>query len=406
MVVVVRRGDPGVIEEIVPKSAASAESFGGSLGTGLFPEEALLVARATEKRRQEFTTGRECARGALAALGVAAAPILRGYRGAPQWPDGVVGSITHCAGYCAAAVARGQDLVAIGLDAEPNAPLPGGVLELVSLPAERARLRELAVASPAMGWDRLLFCAKEAVYKAWFPLTGKWLGFADADITIDAGERAFTAVLQVPAPVVNGAPLTSFTGSWLAKEDLLLAAIAVPALLPALCFPRSPPRARDPCLNPRRSSAPAPPPRLASARPRPVFSPSSVSRSSLAPSLLSPKTRARASARRGAPALLSPKTPAARFGSRPVLRLREVLRRVLGQVVDVQRPEFLSQVALVQGQRVGQQRRDLREVLARFAHVTLQGLGRGDGAQELPEESEVRVVQRAAHREVVQLARR
>jgi 4'-phosphopantetheinyl transferase EntD len=78
MVVVVRRGDQGVIEEIVPKSAASAESFGGSLGTGLFAEEATLVARATEKRRREFTTGRECARGALAALGIAAAPILRG----------------------------------------------------------------------------------------------------------------------------------------------------------------------------------------------------------------------------------------------------------------------------------------------------------------------------------------
>jgi 4'-phosphopantetheinyl transferase EntD len=216
-----------VIEEIVPKSAASAESFGGSLGTGLFPEEATLVARATEKRRREFTAGRECAREALSALGLAAAPILRGYRGAPQWPDGVVGSITHCTGYCAAAVARTEDLVTIGLDAEPNAPLPGGVLELISLPAERARLRELTAAAPATGWDRLLFCAKEAVYKAWFPLTGQWLGFADADITIDPAESAFSARLRVPGPVVNGAPLTSFAGRWRADEDLILAAIAV-----------------------------------------------------------------------------------------------------------------------------------------------------------------------------------
>jgi 4'-phosphopantetheinyl transferase EntD len=228
-VVVIRRGDQGVIEEIVPKSAASAESFGGSLGTGLFPEEAALVARATEKRRQEFTTGRECARAALGGLGLAAAPILRGYRGAPRWPDGVVGSITHCAGYVGAAVARTQELITIGLDAEPDGALPGGVLELVSLPAERARLRALAAASPGMSWDRLLFCAKEAVYKAWFPLTGQWLGFADADITIDARERAFTARLTVPAPVVNGAPLTSFTGCWLASDGLILAAITVPA---------------------------------------------------------------------------------------------------------------------------------------------------------------------------------
>ena len=217
-----------MIEEIVPKSAASAETFGGSLGTGLFPEEAVLVARATEKRRREFTTGRECARAALGGLGVAAAPILRGYRGAPQWPDGVVGSITHCDGYVAAAVARTQELLTIGLDAEPEDALPGGVLELISLPAERARLRALTAAAPEMSWDRLLFCAKEAVYKAWFPLTGQWLGFADADITIDAGERAFTARLTVPAPVVNGAPLTGFTGCWRASDGLILAAIAVP----------------------------------------------------------------------------------------------------------------------------------------------------------------------------------
>ena len=213
----------------MPKAAACAESFGGSLGTGLFPEEEMLVARATEKRRQDFTAGRECARSALSALGVAAAPILRGYRGAPQWPDGIVGSITHCTGYVAAVVARTEDLATIGLDAEPNAALPGGVLELISLPAERVRLRELAAASPGIGWDRLLFCAKEAVYKAWFPLTGQWLGFADADITIDATERAFTARLQVPAPVINGSPLTSFNGRWRASDDLLLAAIALPA---------------------------------------------------------------------------------------------------------------------------------------------------------------------------------
>jgi 4'-phosphopantetheinyl transferase EntD len=219
-----------VIEEIVPKSAACAESFGGSPGTGLFPEEETLVARATDKRRQEFTAGRECSRSALSALGVPAAPILRGYRGAPQWPDGIVGSIAHCTGYCAAAVARGQDLVTIGLDAEPDAPLPGGVLELVSLPAERARLRELAAASPETGWDRLLFCAKEAVYKAWFPLTGRWLGFTDADITIDAADGTFSARLLVPVPLPGRAPLGGgFTGRWLARDGFILTAIAVAA---------------------------------------------------------------------------------------------------------------------------------------------------------------------------------
>jgi len=219
-----------VIEGIVPKSAACAESFDGSPGTGLFAEEEALVARATAKRRQEFTAGRQCARGALAALGVPEVPILRGYRGAPQWPDGIAGSITHCTGYCAAAVARTADLVTIGLDAEPDAALPGGVLEMISLPAERTRLRDLAAAWPGISWDRLLFCAKEAVYKAWFPLTGRWLGFADADVTIDAADGTFSARLLVPMPAPSGAPLgDGFTGRWLASDGLILTAIAVPA---------------------------------------------------------------------------------------------------------------------------------------------------------------------------------
>ena len=216
-----------MIEAILPATVACAESFDVSPGTGLFPEEEVLVARATEKRRREFTAGRECAREALSALGVGKVPILRGYRGAPQWPAGVTGSITHCPGYCAAAVARTQDLAAIGLDAEPNDILPDGVLEMISQPGERARLRDLSAAAPEISWGRLLFCAKEAVYKAWFPLTGQWLGFADADITINAVDATFSARLLVPAPV--GVPLGGFTGRWLVRDGFILTAVAVPA---------------------------------------------------------------------------------------------------------------------------------------------------------------------------------
>ena len=114
------------------------------------------------------------------------------------------GSITHCAGYRAAAVASTREVLTIGLDAEPNETLPDGVLDHVSLPGERARLRDLAATAPGTCWDRLLFSAKESVYKAWFPLTRQWLGFEDADITIDPAAGTFEARLLVPAPVVTG----------------------------------------------------------------------------------------------------------------------------------------------------------------------------------------------------------
>jgi 4'-phosphopantetheinyl transferase EntD len=216
-----------VIEKLLPAGVAGAEAFADPPGLWLFPEEEALVARAVDKRRREFTTARDCARTALAGLGIGPTPILSGHRGAPQWPPGVVGSITHCPGYRAAAVARGRDILTIGLDAEPDEVLPDGVLAEVSLPGERERLRDLAAAAPATCWDRLLFSAKEATYKAWFPLAQRWLGFEEAEITINAGNGTFEARLLVPGPVLSGSPLAGFTGRWLAHDGLLLTAITV-----------------------------------------------------------------------------------------------------------------------------------------------------------------------------------
>jgi 4'-phosphopantetheinyl transferase EntD len=218
-----------VIEEILPSAVASAEVFADPPGASLFPQEAPIVAGAADKRRREFTTGRHCARIALAKLGVAPAPILTGERGAPRWPPGIVGSITHCDGYRAAAVARASAVMSIGLDAEPNAPLPGGVLDLVSLATERPRLAALAAVAPGTCWDRLLFSAKESVYKAWFPITRRWLGFEEADVTIGA-DGTFTASVRAAAAPgePDGQPPASFAGRWVAGGGLVLTAVSVP----------------------------------------------------------------------------------------------------------------------------------------------------------------------------------
>jgi 4'-phosphopantetheinyl transferase EntD len=214
-----------MIERILPAVVSCSEAFSDSPQSTLFPAEEALLTRVVEHRRREFATARACARTALTALGVAPAPILRGERGAPQWPPGFVGSITHCAGYRAAAVARAGDALTIGIDAEPGRALPDGVLNLVSLPAERPRLRELAAAAPGVCWDRVLFSAKESVYKAWFPLARRWLGFDEAEVTLEPADGTFRARLLVEGPVVDGRLLAGFTGRWLAADGLVLTAV-------------------------------------------------------------------------------------------------------------------------------------------------------------------------------------
>ncbi len=217
-----------MLEEILPPQVAAVETFGDVLDIVLFPEEEAAIGRAADKRRREFTTARACARTALARLGVPAVPIVPGLRGSPQWPPGVVGSMTHCAGYRASAVALAADVRTLGVDAEPDHSLPTGVLDAIATADERDGLCALASTAPEPSWDRLLFSAKESVYKAWFPLTRRWLGFEEAVITIDPTDGTFTARLLVAGPVLDDLRLTGFKGRWLARRGLVLTAIAVP----------------------------------------------------------------------------------------------------------------------------------------------------------------------------------
>jgi 4'-phosphopantetheinyl transferase EntD len=230
-----------MIGELLPDAAVAVETQADRLDVQLFPEEEAALANAVDKRRDEFVTARACARDAFAQLGLPAAPVVSGADGEPLWPAGIVGSITHCAGYRACALAPRTDLLTVGIDAEPNEPLPAGLLADVALPDERRRLAGLAVAVPGVNWDRLLFSAKESVYKAWFPLAGRWLGFEDATLAIDPAHGTFRARLLVPGPTIGGAVLRGFAGRWAVRDGLVLTAIAATADDLAAGGHRSPP---------------------------------------------------------------------------------------------------------------------------------------------------------------------
>lgn len=223
-----------MIDRLLPASIASAWAREDLTDTRLFPEEEAALGDAVDKRRREYTTVRACARRALAQLGLDPAPVVPGHRGAPQWPHGVVGSMTHCAGYRAAAVARATDIAAVGIDAEPHQALPDGVLDVVARPEERSWIAG-AGSGTGVCWDRLLFGAKEAVFKVWYPLTSRELDFDEATITFYPRELTpghasgrFAARLLVPGP----RRLTELSGRWMVGGGLSLAAVVIPAPAP------------------------------------------------------------------------------------------------------------------------------------------------------------------------------
>ncbi|GGV08693.1 4'-phosphopantetheinyl transferase [Streptomyces filipinensis] len=224
-----------MIEALLPESVVAVEAHGDDplWDAPLYPGEAALVERAVDKRRREFAAVRGCARQAMEKLGMPAQAVLSSERGAPRWPAGLIGSMTHCDGFCAAALARADDLVSLGIDAEPHGPLPEGVGRSVFLPAESERLARLAGQRPSVHWDRILFSAKESVYKAWFPLTRTWLDFSEADITLhpvpgDEPHGTLRAELLVPGPRVGDRRLRVFEGRWAVRDGLVATAVVVP----------------------------------------------------------------------------------------------------------------------------------------------------------------------------------
>ncbi|MEU0397765.1 4'-phosphopantetheinyl transferase superfamily protein [Streptomyces sp. NPDC006208] len=221
-----------MIELILPSHVAASEAFRDPLGAVLFPSERRLIEKAVDSRKREFTTARLCARKALGMLGLPPRPILPNDHGAPQWPEGVVGSITHCAGYRAAALARTTDVMLLGIDAEPNLPLPKGILESIALPEEQRRVRRMRRVAPEVHWDRLLFGMKECVYKSWYPYTGQRLEFEDADISFDAGVATFTAQLRLPHDPPRRPSTDRLEGRWLAHKGLLITAISLATTSP------------------------------------------------------------------------------------------------------------------------------------------------------------------------------
>ncbi|MEU4349020.1 4'-phosphopantetheinyl transferase superfamily protein [Streptomyces sp. NPDC023838] len=240
-----------MIEQLVPGWARGAEAFRDPPGAAPHPAELrFLPPGAVDRRRREFATGRACAGSALAALGApASGPLPRDARGAPVWPAGTLGSITHCAGYRAAVAARAADGVALGIDAERSRPLSERAAASIATEWELSQLRFLQAASGCtLPWATLLFSAKEAVYKAWHPHARRPLSFRDAEVRMDPRDEAGGVLTVRPTRLA----LPELSGSYRFAAGLLVTVVHRGLTRPV---PSAPPRTPS---GPRALRSPAP----------------------------------------------------------------------------------------------------------------------------------------------------
>jgi 4'-phosphopantetheinyl transferase EntD len=162
-----------------PELRAACRKIADGDELALTPAELHPMGRAVASVRRASGAARIVARTLLAELGASPAVELpRTISGAPRWPPGFVGSLAHDAEYAVAAVARAPSIRGVGIDIEPALPLPKDLLETIATPGERAQLEGDLVSA------RLLFCIKEAVYKATHPIDGVFLEHHDVEVRL------------------------------------------------------------------------------------------------------------------------------------------------------------------------------------------------------------------------------
>ncbi len=190
-----------------------------------YPEEVRMATGCVEKRRREIAASRICARRALAGLGIEDFPVLARSDRSPIWPAGVVGSITHTDGgkhgYCGVAVADRRVALGLGIDAEPNQPLPGEIWPMVLDEAEQEAV--LRCDEPGKR-ARLIFSAKEATYKALYQVTGQFLDFSDVHVDVLPSQSVFLARL-IGERNSPGSPLGVLPGRFVTDEELVVTGV-------------------------------------------------------------------------------------------------------------------------------------------------------------------------------------
>jgi len=192
----------------------------------LAPSERPAVANATPKRRREFIAGRILARWAMRQLCVRPRAVPSSATRAPVWPNGIVGSISHTDRYCAVALAHSDDFQAIGIDLEHASPIESSLWPLICGSNELERLRCAGNDSPGLAC-KVLFCAKEAGYKAQHTLTGQVLDFDAMDVELDHDIMQWRATFVRPVGDIFGSGDT-IEGRWSRTCGLVATAVVIP----------------------------------------------------------------------------------------------------------------------------------------------------------------------------------
>jgi 4'-phosphopantetheinyl transferase EntD len=180
------------LDALFPPGVMTVLSLNGEDAGEPAPAEMSFANGLAPRRQAEFRHGRSCARAALARMGLGSVGIPAGRNREPLWPQGIVGSITHAGAAAAAAVGPASRFDSLGLDLEPATELETDLRARVCRPEELGRL---PVPPGLAGRQaKLVFSAKEAAYKALWPLLRSFIEFHELEIQFDVPAGRFAVI--------------------------------------------------------------------------------------------------------------------------------------------------------------------------------------------------------------------
>ena len=149
-------------------------------------EENYFSQLSSVSRKEHYRSGRICAGEVLSKLGTLGQPVLRDPQTRePLWPEGISGAITHSGKWAAAAAGKTSDVSGIGIDLEDlERQVNSRISRHVCIPEEQKWLQECGEDFLEQNL-KIIFSAKESIFKAFFPYTRTYLHFHDARILME-----------------------------------------------------------------------------------------------------------------------------------------------------------------------------------------------------------------------------
>ena len=150
-------------------------------------EENYFSQLSSVSRKEHYRSGRICAGEVLSKLGTLGQPVLRDPQTRePLWPEGISGAITHSGNWAAAAAGKTSDVLGIGIDLEDlERQVDSRISRHVCIPEEQKWLQECGEEDCLEQNLKIIFSAKESIFKAFFPYTRTYLHFHDARILME-----------------------------------------------------------------------------------------------------------------------------------------------------------------------------------------------------------------------------